>query len=97
MKTNREKEQAAFDEAILYFCGTKYFAEKMNVSQSTIRRWRKNGVPDDIPRAIERATGGKIKADPLRLDLEFHRGRNGVIFESVGWTKRSAIQGGAES
>ena len=53
------------DQVIKYYGSQVAVAEALNVRQPTVSMWRKRGrVPQLQQLRIERATRGKLKADP---------------------------------
>jgi DNA-binding transcriptional regulator YdaS (Cro superfamily) len=59
------------ETAIAHCNGVLALAKALHVTPQLIVHWRKRGVPAERCPAIERATGGKVRCEDLRPDIDW--------------------------
>ena len=61
----------ALDKAIAILGNRSALARSLDITPWALSKWDKNNPPRDRCLAIEQATGGKVKAEDLRPDINW--------------------------
>ncbi|AKI27996.1 transcriptional regulator [Moraxella catarrhalis] len=61
----------ALDKAIAILGNRSTLARSLGITPWALSKWDKNNPPRDRCLAIEQATGGKVKAEDLRPDINW--------------------------
>lgn len=76
-------EPTPLDKAIQILGGPVKAARKLDISRyQTLQQWRRNRVPAEYCPALERETGGAVRCEHLRPDIDWGYVRNHPSAES---------------